>query len=219
MLLAIDTATKSMGVAVHDGGSILAEVVWTGKGYHTADLAPEIGLILKRIDSSVSHLTAVAVVTGPGSFTGLRIGLALAKGMALSHKLDLVGIPTHEVLAYGQPPRDEEMIAVIRAGRSRLSTVRYKWQGNGWRPLGNPVNQSWEELFESLVDTVYLCGELDAEDRQRLAEDQRFLLASPALCVRRPGMLADLGWQKLRSGELSHPAQLVPIYTRSVSGL
>jgi len=181
LLLAIDTATKSMGVAVHDGGAILAEVVWTGKGYHTVDLAPEVGLILNRIGTNVDHLTAVAVVTGPGSFTGLRIGLALAKGMALSHKLDLVGIPTHEVVAYGQPRRKEEMVAVIRAGRSRLSTVRFVYKQEGWQQQGSPLNQTWDELIESLESPVYLCGELDSGDRKRLAENERVILASPAL--------------------------------------
>jgi len=219
LLLAIDTATKSMGVAVHDGGAILAEVVWTGKGYHTVDLAPEVGLILNRIGTNVDHLTAVAVVTGPGSFTGLRIGLALAKGMALSHKLDLVGIPTHEVVAYGQPRRKEEMVAVIRAGRSRLSTVRFVYKQEGWQQQGSPLNQTWDELIESLESPVYLCGELDSGDRKRLAENERVILASPALCVRRPGVLADLGWQRLRAGKIIHPAQLIPIYTRSASGL
>jgi len=219
LLLAIDTATRTLGVAVHDGGAVLAEVIWTGKGYHTSDLAPEIGLLLKRIGCTVDHLTAVAVVTGPGSFTGLRIGLAFAKGMALSHKLDLAGVPTHDVLAHGQPARTEEMIAVIRAGRSRLTVVRYQWEAQGWRALSSPVNQSWDELLDSLEAPVYLCGEVDREERERLAAETDIILASPAMCVRRPSVLADLGWQQLRTGKPSHPAQLLPIYTRSASGL
>jgi len=161
VLLAVDTATKTMGIAVHDGSTVLAEVLWRGRGYHTVELAPEIGLLMKRIGITVDHLTGIAVAAGPGSFTGLRIGMAFAKGLALAHKLDLIGISTHDILAQGQSNRSKNMIILIRAGRSRFSTVPYSWQ-DGWKQEDQPVNQSIDELLDSLDRNCYLCGELDS---------------------------------------------------------
>jgi tRNA threonylcarbamoyladenosine biosynthesis protein TsaB len=218
VLLALDTATKTIGIAVHDGSTVLAEVLWSGKGYHTVELAPEIGLIMKRIGITVDHLTGIAVALGPGSFTGLRIGMAFAKGLALAHKLDLIGILTHEILAQGQPIKSKDMITLTRAGRSRFSTVSYSWQ-DGWKQADQPVNQSIEDLLASLDRDCYLCGEFGAHDRDRLAQNPLVELASPADCVRRPAVLAELAWQQVRSGSVSHPANLVPVYIRSASGL
>ena len=219
MLLAIDTATKTMGIAVHDGSSVLAESTWTGTGYHTVELAPEIAMVLKRIGSSIEHVTAAAVASGPGSFTGLRIGMALAKGLALAHKLDLVGIPTHDILAKAQPALDEDMIAVIRAGRRRLSTVRYRWLESSWTAQEEPRNQTFEELLGSLETETVLCGEISSDERRALEEHALARPAAPALCVRRPAVLADLGWQKIHEKKPGHPANLIPVYTRSASGL
>ena len=88
MLLAIDTATNSIGIALHDGNQLISEHHWISQRYHTVQLAPEIALMLRRSEKSASGLTALAVARGPGSYTGLRIGMALAKGLALAHNLN-----------------------------------------------------------------------------------------------------------------------------------
>ena len=80
MLLAIDTATRIMSLALHDGRNLLAEMTWHTANNHTAELAPAIQDILRRCDTTMTGLTAVGVSTGPGSFTGLRIGVALFAG-------------------------------------------------------------------------------------------------------------------------------------------
>jgi len=81
MLLALDTATKTMGIALHDGSQVLAESIWSGVGHHTIELAPEVALMLRRIGGTTATLSSIAIAQGPGSYTGLRIGMALAKGL------------------------------------------------------------------------------------------------------------------------------------------
>jgi tRNA threonylcarbamoyladenosine biosynthesis protein TsaB len=212
VLLAIDTATKSVGIALHDGNQLISEHHWISQRYHTMQLAPEIALMLRRTEKTAAGLTALAVAQGPGSYTGLRIGMALAKGLALAHNLRMVGIPTMDIVAQGQPQRPEPMITIIEAGRKRLAGMWYKWGSTNWEPQGELVNFSWDEIIDRLDEDTYLCGEIGPEGRTILKDDPFAIVASPALSVRRPGFLAELGWQRLRSGDTGDPSDLVPTY-------
>src|SRR4030067_1209718 len=90
-----------------------------GRAKGGGGLAPEGGTALRRPGAKCGELAAVAVALGPGSYNGLRIGLALAKGLALVHRLTLIGIPTLDILAYGQPSTEEPMRCLLPARRGR----------------------------------------------------------------------------------------------------
>jgi tRNA threonylcarbamoyladenosine biosynthesis protein TsaB len=215
MLLALDTATKTMGIALHDGSQVLAESIWSGGGHHTIELAPEIALMLRRIGGSTATLSSIAVAQGPGSYTGLRIGMALAKGLALTHNLPLVGIPTLDILVKGQSKRPEPLLAVIQAGRHRIAGVWYTWGPKGWQSQGEAESLTWIEVRERLEERTYICGELDPTGREVLAEQPNAILAQPAQCVRRPSFLAELAWERLRAGMTTDPTTLMLIYLKS----
>jgi tRNA threonylcarbamoyladenosine biosynthesis protein TsaB len=161
----------------------------------------------------MTQLTALAVATGPGSFTGLRIGMALAKGIAFAHHLPLVGVPTLDVLAAAQPLRDEPMAAALRAGRGRLAVGWYRVVEGAWR-LSAPIEVlSAMELNQRIQKPTLVCGELDEEAQRLLGRKRKnVLLASPAQSVRRPSFLAELGWQRFQAGQLENPATLAPFY-------
>ena len=89
MILAIDTATRWAGLALHDGTAVIAEYGWRCLNNHTIELSPAIEDMLSRVDKSINDLDGIAVAIGPGSYTGLRVGLALAKGMALANQIAL----------------------------------------------------------------------------------------------------------------------------------
>ncbi len=218
MLLALDTATRATGIALHDGERLLAEQVWHGRGYHTVELAPEVALVMRRVGVSAGNLTALAVAQGPGSYTGLRIGMAIAKGFALALQLPLFGIPTLDILAYAQPRRKEPLLAVIQAGRKRVAALWYKWGKRGWQPRGEPQNLTWSELVQAIERPTCICGELEGELRRMLAEQPNAIVASPAQCVRRPAILAELAWQQQRAGERPDAGELAPVYLGSLSG-
>lgn len=212
MLLAIDTATSMLGLALYDGTRVLSESVWYSGAHHTVELAPEVALSLRRAGVSQSDLTALAVSQGPGSYTGLRIGMALAKGLSLAHNLRIVGVPTLDVLASAQPSADGPMIAVLKAGRGRVAAVWYKWGRNGWVARKGAKTLSWEDLKGELKVATYICGELDGEGREALRRESLAVLAPPSMCVRRPSILAEIAWQKGRRGTTENPAELSPIY-------
>jgi tRNA threonylcarbamoyladenosine biosynthesis protein TsaB len=99
LLLALDTATAAVTVAVHDGASVLAEQHEPGAMRHGELLAPSIATVLERVDAKPSDLTAVAVGVGPGPFTGLRVGLVTARTLGLVLGIPVHGVCTLDVLA------------------------------------------------------------------------------------------------------------------------
>ncbi|NTU55163.1 MAG: tRNA (adenosine(37)-N6)-threonylcarbamoyltransferase complex dimerization subunit type 1 TsaB, partial [Anaerolineales bacterium] len=103
MLLAVDTSTAQVGLALYDGGRVLAEFSWRSSQRHTVELAPAISELLTRCGTTMDDIHVLGVALGPGSFTSLRVGLALVKGLALSRHIPLIGIPTLDILAWAQP--------------------------------------------------------------------------------------------------------------------
>lgn len=213
MLLAIDTSTRLAGVAVYDGVQVTGEVVWTSHDYHTVELVPVIAEVLHRSGIKVADLVAIAVALGPGSFTGLRIGLAAAKGLAIGAHLPVIGIPTLDALAAAQPMRDLPLVAVLQAGRGRLAVGHYNIVADGWSQVGSLQIKDIQALAHSIHSPTLVCGELTEDERAILARKRKnVLLATPAQSLRRPSFLAELAWKRWRAGQVDDPVSLAPIY-------
>ena len=216
MLLAIDTATRWTGLALHDGTSVIEEHGWRSHNTQTVEVAPAVDQMLARAGVSVEDLTGIAVTLGPGSYTGLRIGLGFAKGLALAQQMPIVGIPTLEIVAAALPQGDGKLVVVAEAGRTRITTATYRWQRRGgWQAADLPVNETWDTLLERVEPPVAIAGELSpaALKQIRVAGKGYRAVAAPAR-VRRAAVLADLAWQRLRRGDVDDPAQLTPLYLR-----
>lgn len=216
ILLAIDTSTRTIGIALYNGVQVLGERTWTSLDFHTAELAPALADLLNKGNLQPGDLAALAVAIGPGSFTGLRIGLALAKGLALAQNLPIIGIPTLDILAAGQPFAPEEgevLAAVLKAGRGRLAVGWYQVINGSWKQsLPNEV-LTVQELSDRVQSPTIISGELDETERRLLARKRKNVrLASPAFCLRRPSFLAELAWQRWQEGRVDDPATLSPIY-------
>ena len=220
MLLAIDTATRLISLALHDGQSVAAESTWQTDQYHTAELAPQAALLLRRAGVEPARLQAIAVAIGPGSYTGLRIGLGFAKGLALAQGVPLVGVPTLDGLMRAQPQRAERALALLQAGRGRVSAAPYRWEArrSRWEADGAVRVLEWAALAAELAaesaeaGPVYVAGEMDAAGMELLRGLKgKVRLASPAQSLRRAGFLAEIGWERLRAGA-DDPSRLAPIY-------
>lgn len=214
MILAIDTSTRKVGIALYDGVQVLSEMYWESRDHHTVELAPAVVEGLSRAKIQSNDLNAVVVAQGPGSFTGLRIGMAFAKGLALSQRIPLIGIPSLDIIAAVQPVRNKtRLAAVLRAGRKRLAVGWYKPKNGKWVPTGKLDNLLINELVQKIKRPTIVCGELTEEGRRRLGRKYRnVIIPSPAFCVRRPGVLAELGWLQWEKGEYDDPTGLAPIY-------
>ncbi len=215
MLLAVDTSTSQIGVALYDGERVLAEAYWQSGRHHTRELASLVAQVLGHTGFAVADLQAVGVALGPGSFTGLRIGLAFAKGLTLARRLALVGVPTLDVVAAAVPPDPDypRLFAVLPAGRGRLAVGRYTLQDRRWQPQGSPETATPEALAQRIRQPSIVCGEMPPEARSRLGRKYKTVrIPSPALCARRPALLAELAWARWQNGQTDFPAPLAPLY-------
>jgi len=219
MLLAIDTATRQISLALYDGRRVLVECTWRTAQQHTAELAPQTALLLRRAAITPEALSGIAVALGPGSYTGLRIGLGFAKGLALAQRLPLFGVPTFDIVLHAQPPGVERVLVLLEAGRGRLITGAYFWNGRRWMPEGQARVLDWAALAAEVQTPTVICGEWDSARPDELrALHGRATFASPARSVRRAGDLAEIGWERLQRNAADDPATLAPLYAGQPEG-
>lgn len=212
MLLALDTSTPQIGIALYDGARIMAEHLWVSKTRHTVELAPAVAQMLAQTGTDISQVAAVGVAIGPGSFTSLRVGLAFGKGLAMSRSLPLVGIPTLNILAAQVTVSGLPLACVLAAGRGRLALGWYQAQNNGWQATGSASVTTAETVAAEVTSPTLLTGELTAAERQLLSKNENITLASPASATRRPGILAELAFRRWQAGQTDPAASLAPIY-------
>lgn len=212
MLLAIDTATRIASLALHDGFTLRYEETWDAGREHTTQVLPRLVVAMETLSVRPEHLTAVAVTLGPGSFTGLRVGLSIAKGLCMARSIPLIGIPTLDVLAAAQGPDRRPLVPVVQAGRGRICAAVYRWR-QGWRLRQGPFLATWEGLIARFSGPFLVCGEVDERGREALSRlEGRATVLPPAHSLRRAGFLAELAWERLRRGETDDPTTLTPIY-------
>ncbi|MEZ4518489.1 MAG: tRNA (adenosine(37)-N6)-threonylcarbamoyltransferase complex dimerization subunit type 1 TsaB [Chloroflexota bacterium] len=218
MILAIDTATNWTGLAIHDGSAVLAELGWRSHRNQTVELASAVDQIWAQAQITAADLEAIAVAIGPGSYTGLRVGLALAKGLALGHKLPLVGVPTLDIVAAGIGRLDEPLVITAEAGRNRLWAGTYRWSDRrGWQPEGDPHLTDWETLLTAVEEPTVFAGEISPDAAKAIRRTSGARLISPAIGERRAAVLAEIGYQRWKSRAVTEADQLIPLYLREPS--
>lgn len=224
MLLAIDTATAMMGLALHDGRDLMAESHWRTAQNHSVELAPAVERMLSQAGLKPRDLSAVAVCTGPGSYTGVRIGVALAKGLASARGIPLVGIGALDALAAGQPYFQGGLIAVAGVGRGRIVASAYHWRGGRWKARRSPELMTWSALLASVDGPACITGEIDDAGHEAIAaaraEGATVLLMRAGFRLRRAGFLADEAWARLRESQRAlreefAPANVKPVYVKT----
>lgn len=221
-LLALDSATQFISIALHDGQQMLAEQTWFSENHHTVELAPTVRLLMTRAHLIPADLSALAVSIGPGSYTGLRIGVALAKGIAAAHGLPLVGITSLDILAAQQPRVTGALILALPAGRSRVVMARYHWRKGRWAIRGEAQNVDWDTLLAGIDGAATISGEISAEGRSRIETAQAnglpISLTPAALRMRRAGFLAEEAWARLRADDDPtgfDAAAVAPVYVKT----
>ena len=217
--------------ALFDGQQLVAELTWHSTDAQTVELMPRLAQLLSWHSLEPSALSGVAVSLGPGSYTGLRVAVSAAKGLALAHSLPLIGIPTLDATAYPHLGRPEPVCAVVQAGRGRILWSTY-WPAIaiGTERLSDGIEAAlvggWEgvrtayalsevnEMAAAVREPTYFVGELPAALREQLQAilGQHARLASITSAPRRPGALAELAWRRLQASDSDDLAALSPIY-------
>lgn len=209
LVLGIDTSTNWAGVGLYDH-DVLIEQVWRAGRDHGRQLLPVISHALARANVDRRDLSAVAVAHGPGSFTGLRVGLAVARGLSFALNIPLYGFGSLDVLAAPFCQSGYTVIAVLGAGRGRFAAASFRHAARA-----ETMNLDIDGLATMVAQAApcRVVGELSGEDRGRLAiAGEDVVVISPAMSVRRPAVLCEMAWSRLVTGVAPTPTESDPIY-------
>jgi tRNA threonylcarbamoyladenosine biosynthesis protein TsaB len=200
---------------VSRGGVVLAEAAARESRSHTVSLPALVARVLAAAGQTIEDVEAVAVSMGPGSFTGLRIGLALAKGIAFAGRLPVVGVPTLEALAYVAPAAPDEVVCAALDARKHevyAALFRAEPSAGGLARLTEDLLLRPEALAARLPVRSVLIG--DAGEVYGVHFTNRARVLPFATHHPRGGVIARLGVRLLAAGEPANPGTLEPVYVR-----
>jgi len=210
ILLAIDTCTNRSSVALRDAHVLRAESSWESDRHHTAAVSAQIHKLMGSCGIAAAQIGAVAVAIGPGSFTGVRCGLAIAKGFASARNVPVIGVSAFDVIVMAQPNVNLPVLALVEIGRSRVAVQPYKRLEDRLEPDGPWRIQAWPDLAASIDAPVWVCGDLTAGLIALLR--QNAIIAPAPLNLRRAGYLAEVGYARWNAGTTDDVLTLTPIY-------
>ena len=215
MELALDTSTDVSGLALSRQGEVLAEMSWLSGQNHSRQLFPALEDLVTRTGVGLEEIRAVFVAVGPGSFNGLRVGVAAAKGLAFALDAPLVGISTLEIEALPFRAAGLPICPVHGAGRGDVAAALFQEREGRWERLWEDQLLPPQELLSRLPRKTLLCGEMRPDFLAQVqAWEGEAVIPSPAARRRRPAFLAELGWLRLQERGPDSAAGLQPVYLR-----
>lgn len=218
-ILALDSSGLVASVAVAEDDVLLAEYTVNYKKTHSQTLLPMLAEAAKMIELDLNTLDAIAVAAGPGSFTGLRIGSATAKGLGLALDKPLVHVPTVDALAYNLYGCSELICPVMDARRSQVYTGIYRFEGDRFQVLKEQLPIAVKELADILNEMgqpAVLLGDGVPVYREMFSELLRipFRFAPAHMNRQRAASVAVLAQQYVKEGRVETAAEHAPDYLR-----
>jgi tRNA threonylcarbamoyladenosine biosynthesis protein TsaB len=208
-VLAVETSTRAGGVALLDDERIVGEYLLDVRSTHSERLMSGVERLMADAGWAPEALDGLAVAVGPGSFTGLRIGLSAVKGLALALAVPIAAVPTLDALAASLPHAAWPVCPVLAARKDEVYASLYRWRGGAARREWEYLALSPTSLAARLTERVIVVGDGAESVRSPLAE------LAPAPSRRpSPAWVGHLGLSMLRGGNTVAPAALVPLYLR-----
>ena len=217
-ILGVDTSTSCGSLGIINDNRVVAEYVLLRDETHSTRLVPAIQALLKETRLGLDEIDGMAVSLGPGSFTGLRVGLSAVKGLALAAKRPVVGVPTLDALASNLPFTPYVICPIVDARKGEVYTALYKDEEKGRVEQLTPyqVLSPLELLEEIPSQEIIFLGD-GVEVYGKLIEERlgaKALFAPPHLRFLRGSTVAEIGLQRFNRGEKDDISSLVPIYIR-----
>ena len=213
-ILAIETTAFTGSLALAEGDRLIGEARLPSDSRSAQSLAPSIQSLLSVHDWPVASLQLIAVVQGPGSFTGLRVGVTTAKTLAYAIGAEVLGLDTLEVLAAQAGPTPGRIFPVVDAQRGQLFTARFEWrEGAAFRARQSPTGisdlQSW---ISALQRHDVVIGPVSSKLAPQLAN---VLPAENIIaCEPQARVAAQLAWRDYQAGRRDDLWTLLPQYHR-----
>jgi tRNA threonylcarbamoyladenosine biosynthesis protein TsaB len=213
--LAIETSSRVGSVALVEDGHVVAEDEFPHGLQHAAQLVVRIDQLCKARGWMPADLEELYVSVGPGSFTGLRIGITLAKTLAFATGARIVAVPTVQVLAENAPADAGDLIIVLDAKRDQLFTARFARQNNRWVEREPAHLDDLASMLARAPRPVWLLGEGIPHHRQFIpADDASTFVSDPGFWQPRAVAVATIGMELTKQAAFVDPDRLVPLYIR-----
>ena len=217
-ILAIDTATLVSSVALATVDNLLAEITLQTKKTHSELLMPHIAKLMDMAQVAKSDLKGVAVSIGPGSFTGLRIGLSTAKTLAYALQIPMVGVPTLAAMAYGCPVPGVILAPMLNAQKGNVYQALFEWHQGELKEIQPAIVTEVTAALESLSQQerpVVVMGESAVMYREKIEQiGKNLILAAPHVVIQRASSVAGLGYKLIKQGVRHDVMGLEPLYIR-----
>jgi tRNA threonylcarbamoyladenosine biosynthesis protein TsaB len=214
-ILALETSTLAGGVALLEGGRVVGQISLNVALTHSERLMAMVDRLLRDCQWPLESLAGLAVSIGPGSFTGLRVGAATAKGLALALGVPVAPVPTLDALAANLPFADRAVCPLLDARKGEVYLAVYRWTGAAMERQSEYLALPPPLVPDQLDPPVIVLGDGEPACRPHLA----FLgdgvrVAPPAQSVPSAAVVGQLGHAMLASGEGIDGDALLPLYLR-----
>ncbi|MGE4558621.1 MAG: tRNA (adenosine(37)-N6)-threonylcarbamoyltransferase complex dimerization subunit type 1 TsaB [Desulfobulbus sp.] len=219
LILAIETATGCGSVALTRGdghsGKVLAEYTLQPEVTHSRRLLGSVAAMMKALSVSWSDLDGVAVSQGPGSFTGLRIGMAAAKGIALAADRPLIGVPTLDGLAGQLSPLELPVYLVLDARKQQVYAACYRFSGMTCQRRGAFEVLTPTQLGDKILEPTLVAGPGVSACADQLREHPQVRLFRSSMLHPRAATIGFCGAAMLAQNNADRQENLVPLYVRA----
>ena len=213
--LALETSGRIGSVAAVLDGAVVAEEEFAHGLQNAAQILPIIDRLTRAQAWTPRDLNEVYLSVGPGSFTGLRIAVTLAKTLAMATGVKLVAVPSVRVLAENAPDEARHVIIVLDAKRGQIFTARFERVAGKWVEREPAKLDSLTAMLARAPRPVHLLGEGIPYHEKFIDRDEAgVLVAPPELARARASVVAEIGYGMARGGEFADAQRLTPIYIR-----
>ncbi|WP_339060969.1 tRNA (adenosine(37)-N6)-threonylcarbamoyltransferase complex dimerization subunit type 1 TsaB [Tepidibacillus marianensis] len=216
-ILAIDTSTAVMGVALLNEERVLAEITTNVKRNHSIRLMPSIEILFQEVKGSPEDIDLIAVAKGPGSYTGVRIGVTTAKAFAYALNKPIIGISTLEAMAFQNKGFKGYISPLMDARRGQVYTGLYQGDWNEWRTIESDrivLLTNWIEMLAERNEQVLFIGD-DVTihfDMIRQVLEERAMISDPFLRIPRSSVIGYLAKREFEAGRIDNAFDFVPEY-------
>ncbi|MGD0281332.1 MAG: tRNA (adenosine(37)-N6)-threonylcarbamoyltransferase complex dimerization subunit type 1 TsaB [Dissulfurispiraceae bacterium] len=215
-LLALETSTMLGGVAVMEDNILVAESRMNVKATHSERIMTAIDTALKHSGFTIDSIDVFGIAAGPGSFTGLRVGLSTLKGLSYATGKKVVTVSTLEAFAWNVPFSSHLICPLLDARRKEVYAAVFEWSGDGFRKIIDEQPIKLETLLAAIGKSVVFLGEgaLLYKEQIQASLGEKALFGAPQHMVPSPANVAYLCMRKARNNLFDNPEQLVPRYMR-----
>jgi len=215
-ILGIDTSTKYAGVAVLDDGNLIAQSIMQFKAAHSEKLLPEIAHILEIMKIPIETIDYYAITVGPGSFTGLRVGVSTLKGLGYVTGKYIIPVSSLEVIARRVVLVEKPICPILDARKKEVYTALFRWSQGKLVRIKKDSVLTIEKLAEWIKEQTIFTGDGVSIYKEKIMDlfGEKAIFIDSIYGIPSPEIVALIGNEKLKEGFYISAKELEPVYLR-----